>query len=102
MNSDKTKALAKLGDGVVAANLDDVESMKRPFDGTYGAFSLTNFWEHFLSEKEYAQVKTMAEAAKQKSVHHVIWSTLEDMRKWVPLKDGGMTTLMGKQKVPHF
>ena len=54
VNSDKTKALAKLGAGVVAANLDDVVSMKRAFAGTYGAFCLTNFWEHFLPENEYA------------------------------------------------
>ena len=33
---------------------------------------------------------------------HVIWSTLEDTRKWVPLSDNRMPTLMGKYKVPHF
>ena len=31
-----------------------------------------------------------------------IWSTLEDTRKWVPLDDDRMPTLMGKYKVPHF
>ncbi|TKS60610.1 MAG: nucleotide-diphosphate-sugar epimerase [Nitrospira sp.] len=102
VNADKAKALAKLGAEVVAANLDDVESMKRAFAGAYGAFCLTNFWEHFSPEKEYAQVKTMAEAAKQTGVQHVIWSTLEDTRKWVPLTDNRMPTLMGKYKVPHF
>jgi len=44
----------------------------------------------------------MAQAAKQAGVKHVIWSTLEDMRKWVPLSDNRMPTLMGKYKVPHF
>ena len=33
---------------------------------------------------------------------HVIWSTLEDTRKWVPLDDDRMPTLQGKYKVPHF
>jgi NmrA-like family len=33
---------------------------------------------------------------------HVIWSTLEDTRKWVPLSDSRMPTLMDKYKVPHF
>ena len=33
---------------------------------------------------------------------HVIWSTLEDTRNWVPLKDDRMPTLMEKYKVPHF
>ncbi|HXH85739.1 MAG TPA: NmrA/HSCARG family protein [Nitrospira sp.] len=102
VNSDKAKALAKLGAEVVAANLDDVESMKRAFAGAYGAFCLTNFWEHFSPEKEYVQAKAQAEAAKHAGVQHVIWSTLEDTRKWVPLTDNRMPTLMGKYKVPHF
>jgi uncharacterized protein YbjT (DUF2867 family) len=35
-------------------------------------------------------------------VSHVIWSTLEDVRKWVPLSDDRMPTLMDHYKVPHF
>ncbi len=35
-------------------------------------------------------------------MQHAIWSTLEDTRKWVPLSDNRMPTLMGKYKVPHF
>jgi uncharacterized protein YbjT (DUF2867 family) len=35
-------------------------------------------------------------------MEHVIWSTLEDTRDWVPLGDARMPTLMGKYKVPHF
>ncbi len=44
----------------------------------------------------------MARAAKAAGVQHVIWSTLEDTRKWVPLSDNRMPTLQGKYKVPHF
>jgi len=102
VNSEKAKALAKLGAEVVAANLDDVDSLARAFTGAYGLFCLTNFWEHFSPEKEYAQVKAQATAAKQTAVQHVIWSTLEDTRQWVPLSDNRMPTLMGKYKVPHF
>ena len=64
VNSDKAKALRKLGVEVVAANLDDIESMKRAFAGAYGVFCLTNFWEHLSPEKEYAQAMTQAAAAK--------------------------------------
>src|SRR5262249_57835394 len=46
--------------------------------------------------------ETMARAAKQAKLQHVIWSTLEDTCKWVPLSDDRMPTLMGKYKVPHF
>ena len=102
VNSEKAQALAKLGVEVVAANLDDADSLARAFAGAYGVFCLTNFWEHFSPEKEYAQVQAQAAAAKNAAVHHAIWSTLEDTRKWVPLTDNRMPTLMGKYKVPHF
>jgi uncharacterized protein YbjT (DUF2867 family) len=102
VQSDKAKGLAALGAEVVGADLDSPESLRKAFAGTYGVFCLTNFWEHFSPEKELAQAKGQAQAAKDTGVQHVIWSTLEDTRKWVPLSDHRMPTLMGKYKVPHF
>jgi uncharacterized protein YbjT (DUF2867 family) len=102
VNSDKAKALARLGAEVVAANVDDAASLKRAFTGAYGAYCVTFFWEHFSPKKEQAQARAMAEAAKQAGLKHVIWSTLEDTRRWVPLSDSRMPTLMGEYKVPHF
>ena len=87
---------------MVAANLDDIESLKRAFEGAYGAFCLTNYWEHSSPEKETAQAKTQAQAAKHARLQHVIWSAFEDTRRWVPLSDNRMPTLMGKYQVPHF
>ena len=101
-NSDKAKALAKLGAEVVAANVDDAESLKRAFGGAYGTFCVTAFWEHFSPERELAQATAMAQAAKETGIQHAIWSTLENTRKWVPVSDNRMPTLMGKYKVPHF
>jgi uncharacterized protein YbjT (DUF2867 family) len=98
----KAQELAKLGAEVVAANVDDPESLKQAFQGAYGAYCVTFFWEHFSPEKELANATAMAEAAKAAGVKHVIWSTLEDTRKWIPLSDTRMPTLMGKYKVPHF
>lgn len=100
--SDKAKALAKAGAEVVQADLDDQKSLEKAFAGAYGAFCVTNFWEHFSPEKEQAQAKNLARAAKTAGLTHVIWSTLEDTRKWVPLSDDRIPTLMGKYKVPHF
>jgi uncharacterized protein YbjT (DUF2867 family) len=102
VDSDKAKALAKAGAEVVQADLDDEASLTRAFQGAYGAFCVTNFWEHFSPEKEYAQAGNMARAAKAAGVKHVIWSTLEDTRTKVPLTDDRMPTLQGKYKVPHF
>jgi uncharacterized protein YbjT (DUF2867 family) len=101
-DSDKARELAALGAEVVAADIDDVDSLKRAFDGAYGAFCVTAFWEHFSPEREIAQARVMAEAAKHAGLKHVIWSTLEDTRNWVPLDDTRMPTLMGNYKVPHF
>ena len=102
VNSEKAKELAKLGAEVVAADVDDVESLKRAFKGAYGAYCVTFFWDHFSPEKELAEARAMAEAAKAAGVQHTIWSTLEDTRKWVPLEDDRMPTLQNKYKVPHF
>ncbi len=102
VNSDKAKELAKLGTEVVAADIDNLESLKEAFQGAYGAYCVTNFWEHFSPEKEIAQATAMATAAKDVGLQHVIWSTLEDTRKWVPLSDDRMPTLMGKYKVLHM
>ena len=100
--SDASKALAKLGAEVVAGDVDDAASIERAFKGAHGAFCVTFFWAHFSPEKELEEVRTMANAAKKTGLAHVIWSTLEDTRKWVPLSDDRMPTLMGKYKVPHF
>jgi uncharacterized protein YbjT (DUF2867 family) len=102
VNSDKAKALADAGAEVVAADLDDVKSLKKAFEGAHGVFCLTNFWEHFKPEKELSQARNMAQAAKDAGIKHVIWSTLEDTRKSIPLSDDRMPTLMGKYKVPHL
>ena len=100
--SDKARELAQLGADLVAADIDDEASVRKAFEGVQGAFCVTFFWEHFSPEKEIAQVQNMAEAAKASGVKHVIWSTLEDTRQWVPLTDNRMPTLKGKYKVPHF
>jgi uncharacterized protein YbjT (DUF2867 family) len=102
VDSEKAKALADAGAEVVAADLDDVKSLKKAFEGAHGVFCVTNFWEHFKPEKELSQARNMAQAAKDAGVHHVIWSTLEDTRKSIPLSDDRMPTLMGKYKVPHL
>jgi uncharacterized protein YbjT (DUF2867 family) len=102
VNSDKARELARLGAEIVAADVDNPDSLKKAFAGAHAAYCVTFFWEHFSPEKELAHAAAMAKAAKHAGVQHLIWSTLEDTRKWVPLSDNRMPTLMGKYKVPHF
>ncbi len=101
-DSEVAKALASKGAEIVKADVDDRDSMKRAFEGAYGAFCVTFFWAHFSPEREMAEARMMAEFAKGAGLKHVIWSTLEDTRKWVPLSDDRMPTLQGKYKVPHL
>ena len=102
VNSEKARELAKLGAEVVVADIDDEASLTKALQGAHSAFFVTFFWEHFSPEKEIAEVRNMARAAKATDIRHAIWSTLEDTRQWVSLSDDRMPTLMGKYKVPHF
>jgi uncharacterized protein YbjT (DUF2867 family) len=103
-SSYKAKSLAAMpGVTVVAADLDDVSSLEKAFEGAYGVFAVTNFWEHFSPAKELAQAENIAMAAKNTDVKHVVWSTLEHTPSHhdcvnIPSidKDGV------EYKVPHF
>src|SRR3954468_18517139 len=96
------KALADAGAEVVRADIDDVASVQKAFAGAAGAFCVTNFWEHFSAEKEKAQARNLADAAKAAAVPHVIWSTLEDTRKLLDPGDTRMPMLQEHYRVPHF
>jgi uncharacterized protein YbjT (DUF2867 family) len=100
--SENALALIALGAEMVSADLDDVASLTAAFDGCYGAYCVTNFWEHFSPEKEIQQAQNLAKAAKAAGISHAIWSTLDDTRKSIPLDDDRMPTLMDHYKVPHF
>jgi uncharacterized protein YbjT (DUF2867 family) len=97
---EKGRALAEQGIEVVQADLDDEASLARAFAGAHGAFCLTNFWEHFSADREIEQAQNQASAARTAEVHHAVWSSLEDTRRFVT--DDRMPTLQEKYKVPHF
>jgi uncharacterized protein YbjT (DUF2867 family) len=101
-DTEKVKALASQGAEIVVADIDDPRSLNQAFQGAYGAYCVTFYWDHFSPEKELDQARSMANAAKEHGLKHVIWSTLEDTRKSVPLTDDRMPTLMENYKVPHF
>src|SRR5689334_14662804 len=100
--SAKARALSAAGAEVVAGDADDPSSLARAFDGAYGAFLVTNFWEHLSPERELKQAAAMARATKAAGIAHAVWSTLEDTRLSFPLDDARLKTLHGKYKVPHF
>ena len=101
-SSEGAQKLKELGAEVVEADLDRPETVEKALEGAYGAFCVTFYWAHFSPEKEKQHAETMARAAAKAGVQHLVWSTLEDTRKWIPLSDDRMPTLMGQYKVPHF
>jgi uncharacterized protein YbjT (DUF2867 family) len=100
--SERARSLAAAGVEVVAADADRPETLPAAFAGAHGAFVVTSFWEHMSPERELAQATALARATGQAGVQHVVWSTLEDSRRDVPLDDPRLPTLQGKYKVPHF
>ncbi len=101
-DSDKARALAAAGAEVVAGDADVPASLDAAFAGAHGAYLVTNFWEHMSPAREIAQATALARATRAAGVEHVVWSTLEDTRKWIPLSDERLPTLQDTYKVPHF
>ncbi|XP_053326851.1 nmrA-like family domain-containing protein 1 [Spea bombifrons] len=84
--------LKEAGAEVVAADLDDKRSLEAALSGVYGAFVVTNFWEHFSVAKEIAQGKLIADLSKSLGLKHVVFSGLENVKKLTG----------GKLEVLHF
>ena len=79
-----------LADEVVEADLNRPETLEAAFQGAYGVFLVTNFWEK--GTDEHKQVTAAVRAAKAAGVRHVIWSTLPNVE-----------VISGrKYDVPHF
>jgi uncharacterized protein YbjT (DUF2867 family) len=98
-DSDAARRLAARGAEVVEADISDEASLVKAFDGAYGAFLVTNFWDHMSAEQEKRDALNMARAARTTGLTHVIWSTLDDTREHIG--DDRMPDI-GAYKVPHF
>jgi len=67
----------ELADEVVGADLDRPETLKAAFEGAYGVFLVTNFWEGGTNELK--QATAAVRAAKNAGVKHFVWSTLPNV-----------------------
>ncbi|MGZ5776610.1 NmrA/HSCARG family protein [Ramlibacter sp.] len=98
----RAAALRTLGAEVVAADLDDAASVAAAMQGAWGAYCVTNYWEHHSPARELAQARALAQGAAAAGVRHVVWSTLEDTRRVLPADGRRMPVLLGSYNVPHF
>lgn len=109
--SDPARELASQGAEVIEADLDDETSLRKAFDGAYGAYVVTNFWAQRTPEQEQArtraemeldQAAAAARAAKDTELRHVVWSTLEDTRPHFARLGTNVPNALDNYKVPHF
>lgn len=105
-DSEKAKALEAKGCEVVKGDADDVASMIKAFEGCYGAFLVTNFWEDMSMSHEMETTEKLQEACAEAKVEHVVLSTLEDTRPIISASDNADTWKVldeeTKSYVPHL
>ncbi|NXE12521.1 NMRL1 protein, partial [Lophotis ruficrista] len=77
----EAQELEQKGAEVVKADQDDEPSLEQALAGAYGAFLVTNFWEHCSKEKEIAQGKRLADLSKRLGLRHVVYSGLENVKQ---------------------
>jgi uncharacterized protein YbjT (DUF2867 family) len=80
----------ELAEEVVEADLDRPQTLSAAFEGAYGVFLVTNFWEPGTDELK--QATAAVRAAKNADVKHFVWSTLPNVE----------AISGGKFDVPHF
>ncbi|XP_054067069.1 LOW QUALITY PROTEIN: nmrA-like family domain-containing protein 1 [Rissa tridactyla] len=88
----KAEELKQKGAEVVKADQDDEPSLELALTGAYRAFIVTNFREHCSKEKEIARGKRLADLLKCLSLHHILYSGLENVKQ----------LMGGRLEVLHF
>ena len=73
--SPNAKELASHGAEIVKGDLDDASSLPGALRDVWGAFAVQNTWEAGV-EREEAQGKRFAEAARQAGVQHFVYSSV--------------------------
>ena len=89
-DSDKAKALRAAGAEIVVGDLDKPETLLPALRGAWGAYGVTNFWEHF--GKEFEQGKGLIDAVAEAKVENFVFSSLPNVKELTG----------GKIEVPHF
>jgi uncharacterized protein YbjT (DUF2867 family) len=90
--SKSAEALEKRGVQVVKGDLVEPRSLRPAFDGAYGVFLVTNFWDPTQMPKETEIAVAAVKEARAAGVQHLIWSTLPDAEKLTG----------GRLKLRHF
>jgi len=99
----RARALVEKGVEVVRCNMHDRAEVQRAFEGAWGVFAVTNFWDPEVYEKdpglEEKTGKMLADVAKEKGVQRYIWSSLDDPAEISHGKFKNILHFSGKYKV---
>src|SRR2546425_5442889 len=90
--SESAEMLKRRGVQVVKGDLLEPSSLRAAFEGAYGSFLVTNFWDPTQMQKETEIAKAAVKEARAAGVQHFIWSTLPDAEKLTG----------GRLKIRHF
>ena len=69
------RALADLGADIVQGSYDDADALAAAMQGVWGAFLLTDWWEHGV-EREVEHGRILVDAAKAAQVKHVVFTSV--------------------------
>lgn len=79
--SEASERLKKRDVEVTRGDLLDPKSLRTAFEGSQGAFLMTNFWDPAQMWKETEIGKAAVKEARAAGVEHFVWSTLPDAQK---------------------
>lgn len=84
VSSDSAKQLAAKGAQLVQGNINSRADLDKFFQGSYGVFAVTNFWDADIFpkdlDKEQRQGFDIVDAAAAAKVSHFVWSSLHDIK----------------------
>jgi uncharacterized protein YbjT (DUF2867 family) len=89
-------------DQIVEADLDDVDTIRRAFEGCDRAYCVTPSDADDELGRETARARNMAAAARDARLEHVVWSTQEDTRPVLDAANSEIPLLGGRFRVPSY
>ncbi|KAJ1962272.1 hypothetical protein GGI12_002744 [Dipsacomyces acuminosporus] len=112
VDSDRVRELQKLNKDVkwVAADLNDIDSLRKAFKGVDIVFGTTNYLQTEIFEKidagdldaEFKQGKNFVDAAIAEGVKHIVYSSLESPKKVSKGKYADVHEFEGKHKIEQY
>ncbi|KAF4550984.1 NmrA-like protein 4 [Elsinoe fawcettii] len=93
---------ADQGIETVAADMSSSESVSSALKDAHSVFLMTNFWESLSADTEFAQAKTVVDAALAAKVEHLIFSSLINVTEASGGRLSHVSHFDGKAKIEQY